>query len=185
MPQIRSEKQERTLLRACGARYAFSGLRNCIPGRFQSSCALHGGDDLLRHELQLPELIGRQHARPDVYDAQRSERLAIAGDQRRPRVKPDVGIAGNERIAGKPLVNRRIRHDKHIAGRFDGVGAKAMLLWRCSGVQTNAGLEPLAFVVNQRNKRNGRVAHAGCQPRDVVIGCFLRGVHHFEGAQGG
>ena len=58
-----------------------------------------------------------------IDQAERADLVPTRSDQRRPRIEPDLGVAGDERIVAEPRVCRCVENDHHIVAS-DGVVAE-------------------------------------------------------------
>ena len=87
------------------------------------------GHDLTGERPQRVELRGCQLPRDTVEDAEGAERVAVRGQERRPRVEPHVRLAAHEGVVRETLVGRDVRHDHHVVFE-DGVPAEGDGAWR-------------------------------------------------------
>jgi hypothetical protein len=122
---------------------------------------------VVREHAQRVQLLRGQLARDAVDDAERAQRVAVFGDERRARVEADAGIGGDERVVAEALVAPRVRDDEQ-AGLPDGVRAEGRLARRLGDVQPDARLEPLAVVIDEADQGDGRLAELRREARDVV-----------------
>ena len=116
-------------------------------------------------------LLRGEGARDAVNDAQGAEGVSVRGDQRRPRVETDAGVARDERVVGEARVGPGVG-DEHQVRLQDRVGAEGDVAGRLAHVQSDDALEPLAALVNERDGGDGDAADLGRQQRDVVEGQF-------------
>ena len=133
-------------------------------------------DDLVRQDLEHLREQRRQRARHVVDHAERAERVAVAVDQRCACVEADLRLRDDERVVAEAIVGEGVPDDHHLVGP-DGVVAERDVARRGFDVESDAGLEPLAVGVEQRQQRDRRVADERGQPDDLVEFAFGRRVH--------
>ena len=83
-----------------------------------------------------------------VDQAQRAKATAIAVKNRKPGIKADSRFAGDQRVVGKPIVQKRVRHDQGRTTQ-DDVTAEGDFARGLGRGQTMARLEPLALRVDE------------------------------------
>ena len=132
----------------------------------------------LRHDLAAEhaegvELLGRQLARDGIGHGQRADGVPVRRAQRRAGVEPDERITDDERMVGEALVATQVFDDVEVRG-VDGVGAERQLARRLAQRQADSRLEPLSLRVDERQQRDGRLAHVGRDPGQIVQDPFGR-----------
>lgn len=131
---------------------------------------------LPRQGLQSAHLEICQIARLPVDHAQRAEGMTIGRDERRARVKADVGVVQHQRIVMETGINSRIGHHEQAVGLQNGVRAKRVLTHGFARIEANYRLEPLAVAIDQAHHRNRRLADVRGEQGDVVVGLFGQAV---------
>ena len=143
------------------------------------------GDDLSAQGAQRFDLLRDQRARCNVQDTERTERMAVGGEQRRAGIKSDVGMARDQRVAGKARVGEGVGDDEHFLRSEQRLRAKSLVPGNFAEFETVLGFEPDAVSVHQSNERHGRAADQRRQPRQLVERGFGRGVEHPQTVQRG
>ncbi len=139
-------------------------------------------DHLASEALQGLALLSAEPPRLAVDHAQGAEVVAIRRGQRRAGIEADMRIAEHQRVVAKTRVLQRIRYlEDLVAG--DGVGAEGDLPRGLADVEADPALEPLTAVVDQRDQRDGRVAHLRGKRGEVIEGAVLGGVEDFVAQQ--
>ena len=140
------------------------------------------GDHLSGQRSQQLELLRIEQARDSVEDAQCPQHMTVRGDEWGAGVEADVRIVGDRWVAGKPRVQRRVRHDQHLC-TVQSVGAERDLPAGRADVQADPGLEPLPVLVHQAHQRHRGCAHLRRQRGQVVEGLLRRRVQHAVAGQ--
>ena len=128
-------------------------------------------------------LAGAQLPRHAVDDAQGADQLAVRAGDRHTGVKADVGLAGDQRIVAKPLIPGGIGHLEQLSC-LNGMGAECQLAGCLFGRQTDAALEPLALIIDQRHQCNGCVEPARGQLGQVVKRLLAGCIQNLQPRQG-
>lgn len=118
----------------------------------------------LRHHLpaqnlQIFLLLWRQLARPSVGNVQGAEAKSLRRYERCSCIKPELGIADDERIICETLVVRGGGNDEQ-PGLENCVTAKGDVACCFTEEQAERGFEPLPIFINQRDQCNGGFVRA-------------------------
>ena len=111
--------------------------------------------------------------------------VAVRSQQRGAGVEADAGIVQDQRIVGKAGVDEGIGDHQNLVRLQDRVGTEGQVARGLRRRQPQTRLEPLPFLVNQRDERNGRAADLRGQERDVVIALLRGRIQDLQPAQGG
>jgi hypothetical protein len=106
----------------------------------------------------------------------------VAESQRSACVETDPRFAGHQRVVPEPDVLDGIRDDQGGLAE-DGMGAEGLVPRGLGGVETDAGLEPLTFAVDEADERDGGSADACGDACEVVEGGLRCGVEEMQGLQ--
>jgi hypothetical protein len=89
------------------------------------------------------------------------------------------------RICRKPLVLCRVFDDEKLLRVLDGVSGEEAFAWGADRVaQPHVGLHPAPILVNDRNRRHGRLEDAGRHAGQIVEG-GRREIIELQGVQSG
>jgi hypothetical protein len=102
-----------------------------------------------------------------VDDADRSHPIARGQTDRHPGVEADAGRPDDQRVVGEAIVSGRVQDDERLVAE-DRVPAERDLARRLRDVETDAGLEPLAIAVDQRDQADRHLEELPRQPDDGV-----------------
>ena len=136
----------------------------------------------MRHHLpaenpQRFQLRRIQFARHAIDHAQRTQRIALRGKQRRAGVKADVRIAGDIRMIHETFIQCGVRDNEQarVENRMRTKGDVA----RCLGARdTDLGLVELHFFANHRDERDGRIANMRRQRGEIIESLIRQCIKH-------
>ncbi|RMS13743.1 hypothetical protein ALP75_205517 [Pseudomonas syringae pv. actinidiae] len=143
-------------------------LRSLLITLFCEQAILHQGGGLSRQCQQCKALLLGQDSRPDIDHTHGAQRMAGIVANRRACIEPDVRRAEHQRALLEARVSGGIFHHQHIGRLQDGVRTECQVAVGFSDVKADAGLEPLALPVNQRNQGDRRIAQRGGEQHDIV-----------------
>ena len=144
------------------------GSRRASVGRIEGLTAqLELRHDLAAEHAEGVELLRRQLARNGIGHGQRADGVPVRRAQRHAGVEPDERIPDDQRMVGEALVATQVFDDVDVRG-VDGVGAERQLARCLAQRQADSRLEPLSLRVDERQQRDGRLAHVGRDPGQIV-----------------
>ncbi len=108
--------------------------------------------------------------------AQRAEHLRLGNPQRHPNVEAHVRSAGDQWVAREARVLVGVLHHQFMPAAHDRV-AEGDIARGFLGIEADAGLEPLAVVIEQRDEADGHTDEAARHPHDAVKHRIGRRVH--------
>ena len=126
----------------------------------------------------------RELPRLAVDGAQRADGMTLRRVQRNARIGPDVRGSGHHGIAGKADIQGRIGHDQG-SSISDGMGAKGNRARRLRRIQAHPGLEPLAFLIDERDQYDRHIEGRRRQAGDLIAGLGCRLVEEIQAMQSG
>ncbi len=144
----------------------------------RAAVQVHHGAHAARQILQPGAFGRRERAGRAIDEAQRAERFAIRGTERRAGVEADAGVAGHQRIVDKPWVQGRILDQQNLVRPMNGVGAEGLVARSFARIKAHHCLEPLAVLIDQGDDRNRHVEHVGGELDNVVEPFVLPGVEY-------
>ena len=100
---------------------------------------------------------GQVIARHGVDDAERTQRLAIAANQRRTGIEADMRRAGDQRIVDEARILGRVGHDEDIVAQH-GKGAEGYVTRRLLRIQPDPRQKALPYILDNADKRDRRPA---------------------------
>ena len=122
---------------------------------------------LLGQQLEQLLLLAGELAGHVVHHADRAQHVAARRAERRAGIEADERRAGHERVVVEALVVEGVgHHERALVG--DHVPTERHVAAGLGQREPVAGLEPLAPRVDQRDERDRRVRHAGCQAGERV-----------------
>lgn len=134
------------------------------------------GEDLTLGVIELAGLA--------VDDAEGAHRHAVRTVHDVPGVEADVGVAGDQRVLGEPIIGTGIGHDHRVGGLIDDrVGAERDVPRRLRRGEPELRLEPLAILIDQAHQRDGHVEHGRGEPDDPVEPLLRVRVEQPDGVQ--
>ena len=145
-----------------------------------------GVEDMAPEGGEGVELVGGELAGCAIDDAEGAEGPAVVSHEGSASVETDVRRAGDEGVVGEAGVGAGVRDDEDVVLRFgDGVGAKGEFARGFGGVEADAGFEPLAVGVDERDEGDGHLANLGREAGEVVAVRLGGCIQNAEGAKGG
>nr|WP_253194682.1 hypothetical protein [Hydrogenophaga sp. A37] len=115
-----------------------------------------------------------------VGHADRAQGMALGGGDGRARIEADVGVVKHQGVVFETPIQRCVRHLHHLVRVEDGVGAEGHVPAGLPGVHADHRLEPLTFLIDEGNQRDGGVTDRCGQRRDVLKRLLGQGVEHAE-----
>lgn len=125
-------------------------------------------------------------ARLAVDHAQRAQPVALAVLHRRASIEDDAWLAEHQRVVGTPGVERGVGHLQNVLAQYR-MRAERELTRRFGHTwKADAGLEPLAFGIDQGDQRHRCLAHGryGLDQQCIEFGLGLA-VEHLQHLQCG
>jgi len=135
-------------------------------------------NNMVRQYAECLALVRAKLARDFIKDAERSQRMPIGGNQRRPGIEANFGFGNHHRAAGKTRVQCRVGHDKQ-ARLGDGIRAKRMPARGLADGEPDLRLEPLPIFVHQRDQGHRSFTNRCGQLRQIVKHLLRHSVEHF------
>ncbi len=114
----------------------------------------------------------------------RTKNITFRRTQGPSSIKPNMWVAGDERIIGKPRINGCVVYDQRRT-RFNDVTTKGHFARRLRRLKAVASLEPLPLLIDERHQPNWHPNDKGGQFREAIEGCFTGGVEDSVRLKGG